>query len=810
MSESSFGDYPNSQPLQALLASPKSTLTSYGVLSVILIYYILHYLDYTNIPLSDLLWNTFVYIMPLKVLALLDKDYPISVSPDAEENIRNSDPRTHAGKSDAMRRVLGLQRSGIMDVVQRTRAFSSLGGIRQGRPSTALPGLGNWDNSCYQNSVLQGLASLDSLPGFLAKCTEENASSSTMAALNGLTAQLNDEGNMGRTFWTPAKLKNMSSWQQQDAQEYFSKVLDEIEREMKKNMERSFRLSRIRGWPKTGDAQKAGPNQTGSSEPRRQDSVRSDAASKIRSLPDELQTILTLNPLEGHLAQRVGCQRCGYVEGLTLVPFNCLTVPLGKEWLYDIRACLDEFTSLELINGVECAKCTLLQAEKHMVAILEKLKSPNINSQNDGSSQRETRLWDPIRQRLKLVRTALEDGDFTDQLLKKCQIGPKNRVSTTKSRQAVIARAPKALAIHVNRSVFNEHTGIQSKNYADVRFPRRLGLGPWCLGHFPYPGDDKDGIEHWNTNPSQSLLSDIENEDLMCGPLYELRAVITHYGRHENGHYICYRRSPRTPKPSADDTETGSSPPWWRLSDEDVTQVTEENVLAQGGVFMLFYEQIETPRSSRSQLTIVPNPVEYIAEKAVELTELELPQEAVLGSSRIPQLAKEAGADQVAPIPAQITPSPLATDDQESLKDEVETVSPPSPGAASAVPDKDRKSSDHKSTPVSAAAMVSVDHKTEQTEQDPQEAEDTTISDPSQSIPPSLSSSTQASTVLPASPSFPIANARVADSEGQEARTESRSLPSTSTISPRTGRRSVSRAEGRAMMESVAGFVQAN
>jgi ubiquitin carboxyl-terminal hydrolase 1 len=119
----------------------------------------------------------------------------------------------------------------------------------------------------------------------------------------------------------------------------------------------------------------------------------------------------------------------------------------------------------------------------------------------------------------------------------------------------------------------------------------------------------------------------------ITGPIYELRAVVTHYGHHENGHYVCYRRHPASSVSNASrvegaesespitttseesaigdamnpDHEPQSAPDtngslsgqdgplsqWWRLSDEDVTKVDEKTVLSQGGVFMLFYDCVD-------------------------------------------------------------------------------------------------------------------------------------------------------------------------------------------------------------------------
>lgn len=61
-----------------------------------------------------------------------------------------------------------------------------------------------------------------------------------------------------------------------------------------------------------------------------------------------------------------------------------------------------------------------------------------------------------------------------------------------------------------------------------------------------------------------------------AGPLtYVLRSVIVHYGTHNYGHYIAFRKYRGC---------------WWRISDETVYVVEEAEVLSTPGVFMLFYE----------------------------------------------------------------------------------------------------------------------------------------------------------------------------------------------------------------------------
>ena len=580
---------PGRQHLDRTHAVPStaySTILAYGVLFLLFVYYMLNYLDFPVLSISELFWNALVYLTPTAVISFLHPSANLTTQKD-EGNKSFFRSVGYARKSEALRHILGLDGTGVMSNVQRARSVSGIGTMMKGIPSSAPPGLGNWDNSCYQNSILQGLAALQSLSSYLVRNTRTEGMDSTKAALRGLLARLNDPANAGKMFWTPAVLKSMSSWQQQDAQEYFSKVIDEVDKEVSEAVELK---------PQNMGLAALVNLDLSSSNPKHETSPEVAEASldttRPHELPDELASIIARNPLEGLLAQRVGCLRCGYVEGLSLIPFNCLTVPLGRQWMYDIRSCLDEYTGLESINGVECAKCTLLHTKQQLERLLSQIQAQSSGDDDVATSGMLKALKDSSLERLAAVDVALEEADFSDNtLLKKCQINANSKVSTTKSRQAVVARAPKSLAIHVNRSVFDEITGAQTKNFADVRFPYRFDLGSWCLGGGVSSSNQE--VEEWNTDPALSMLSsEIEEVPLHLQKVYELRAVVTHYGRHENGHYICYRKYPL---PRTSDIASTDQPAerWWRLSDDEVSQVSQDNVLSQGGVFMLFYEQVQ-------------------------------------------------------------------------------------------------------------------------------------------------------------------------------------------------------------------------
>ncbi|POS83707.1 hypothetical protein EPUL_003083 [Erysiphe pulchra] len=555
-----FDESPNLDYTQFYQEDTDSLLSSIRTFLLMLVCFatvvhqILLRLDFNVLPLSELLWNTLVFLTPSR---LLDVIQSYSNPPRVNNITLRRIPRTHAAKSEVMRRILSLDSPGGF-----IGSFAHAGRKRTANNDTAAQGiegrpagLGNWDNSCYQNSILQGLASLKNLSEYLnrpivKKNIDEEDGGNKMdtkmtEALRKLIESLNDPLNNGTSLWTPALLKYMSSWQQQDAQEYFSKVFDEIDREI---------------------------GMAVSSAQKHEGFISSSSEYGMQELSFKAER----NPLEGLIAQRVGCLKCGYSEGLSLIPFNCLTVPLGRCRDSSILECLDEYTKLEIIEGVECGKCTLVSGKRLLLNLVEKIRN---NPKNKTALKQ-------CEERLENINKAIENNDYEEKtLLDQCQIKSNNRVSSTKTRQAVVARPPSSLVFHLNRSLYDEVSGDLRKNYCQVRFPKILDLGPWCLGSV---GNIEDlSREEWIMKPDRPMVASSLNRSRQKGPIYELRAVVTHYGRHENGHYVCYKKHPITGTREQQEK-------WWRLSDEEVIQVSEENVLSQGGVFMLFYDCIES------------------------------------------------------------------------------------------------------------------------------------------------------------------------------------------------------------------------
>ncbi|KAI0167154.1 cysteine proteinase [Hypoxylon sp. FL1284] len=585
------------------------------VIPLILVLFTVFYQSLHSSPLSrprhpgEVLWDSIVAFTPATVLYALD-DW-------LHPPTRVARSQTHAAKSQLLRKIIrtitgmdgpGSIISSVADAGRRgLSTLSSASAPLLKHDTDQPPGLGNYDNSCFQNSILQGLSSLEPLPSYLAKGLEQDEFEDDEAlgsatSLRNLIAKLTDSSHNGETLWTPKKLKSLDTWQQQDAQEYFSKILDEVEKEMMKAAKPQHRSS---GFDAAGVRDETETSQHSDDSGYQSLPVLLKPASDARALR---------NPLEGLAAQRVACVQCGHSDGLSMIPFNCLTLNLGLEQTeHNLYERLDSYTDLETIEGVECAKCTLLKLQRLLTLLISRNKNPG---QNDTGLQYLTA-------RREAVELALEEDDFQEATLKeKCKA--EKRVSSTKTKQVAIARPPQSLAIHMNRSVFDETTGHMFKNLATVQYPRTLDLGPWCLGSAGGPAGAADAAsisssedeEQWITDPKASMVSGDRENSRISGPLYELRAVITHQGRHENGHYVCYRKHPRKPSNLSDSpikeaepledkesvlvdgtsSETGmeTNAKWWRLSDESVWEVSEDVVLAQGGgVFMLFYDCVD-------------------------------------------------------------------------------------------------------------------------------------------------------------------------------------------------------------------------
>ena len=232
----------------------------------------------------------------------------------------------------------------------------------------------------------------------------------------------------------------------------------------------------------------------------------------------------------------------------------------GLQYDCTLEECLAEYTLIEHIPQVNCDKCTLLYHRSRLSNLLETLPT--------SSSPTSPPLWkETLSSRLEIVNQAIAEDDFSSGVFERLAVPKGQRVSVTKTKQTMIVRLPMVLVCHLNRSQFDIHSGVVRKNFAGVKVPLWLDIEA-------VPGVVVGGGD-WEVDPAKPISSGVGAES--GGGLYELRGLVTHYGAHHNGHYICYRK-------------TGKR--WWRISDHQVYRVMAAEVEGVMNGFMAFYERV--------------------------------------------------------------------------------------------------------------------------------------------------------------------------------------------------------------------------
>lgn len=481
-------DHPDLQDAFSPYEFPVRWQTTIGTTVIlILVYYVWPVLSHET-TIKRQLYEMAQRIIPARFTSIVAK---------SASKIARLPPTSTSGGSDAST----ARSSSISSVVQRATSISGFDKFVQPVLEATYAGLGNWDNSCFQNSVLQGLGSMQAFSDFVKVSTHSLGRSAidarTFEGLNDFLSQLQQEREGRHTLWPPAVLRSMNTWQQQDAQEYYSKIMDAVEKESAKYYKSVARQS--------------SPSLTC----LRDDDTKMNVDG-LRATIDHGLPSIAVNPVEGTLSQTLRCQKCGFSEGLSMMAFNCLTLNLGLAGGRYLEDLIDSYTEAELIDGVECENCT-------------KLAQSQLKPTQDGETDSTQPTQSPEAADVKPMK-----------------------VLSTKAKRIQFGRLPRNLVIHLNRSIYDEY-GNQRKNTAYVQIPERLEI-----------------VDEW--------VASLSSNEPDIHAVYELKCLVTHQGRHDNGHYVaCGRRGKE----------------WFSFNDEIVTKIDVDSVLSRGHGFMLFYEQIE-------------------------------------------------------------------------------------------------------------------------------------------------------------------------------------------------------------------------
>ncbi|KAL4251114.1 hypothetical protein ABKN59_005631 [Abortiporus biennis] len=466
------------------------------------------------------------------------------------------------------------------------------------------PGIVNISGTyCFMDSTLQALASLSYLTPHIeliqAKAEQLDVATPVLDALLDILHTLNTPTSSPHAIRPHAMINALSSHSEskqnslfssrehQDAQELFQLISECLKDEtiaVDKEGYRDRGLGGVGLLPSTKLNGSAGGKHSGNGK----------NTSKWR------KGVIGKSVFDGLTANRRSCVQCGYTEAVMHFAFDNLQLAVPRAAACRLEDCLGEYTRLEILDDCICRKCSLL-------ATYDRLKQENDRIVNASSSSTDpnhspTSTWKKKKAReakklLLRVESALQEGRIEDDLK---DVKIEKVFSRASTKQAMIARPPPILALHLNRSV---HWGnYASKNNCNVLFPEFLDLTQFTTSgklsvvpsspiSSPPPPFDR------SSTPTPVTYSSHDER-----VLYRLSSIVCHYGQHSFGHYVCYRRSLRRECGVLPDylvnarfvRDMGMSEYRRMAAGIVISECGIETVLREGqGAFMLYYEKVQ-------------------------------------------------------------------------------------------------------------------------------------------------------------------------------------------------------------------------
>ncbi|KAL9932166.1 hypothetical protein V8E36_008938 [Tilletia maclaganii] len=343
------------------------------------------------------------------------------------------------------------------------------------------------------------------------------------------------------------------------------------------------------------------------------------------------------HPFKGWTAQRTGCVDCGYTEGIRHLSSEelTLTVPQFGGRGVALEALLDEWSKLEVVQWT-CHRCSLRATADRVRAEVVRLgggdpaasllpssskmitssnghhhhhhQQPDaVNGTKDGGPgqamtvSKKRRLKDAQRayeriQRVLQLNIHEDELNTSSPSLLPPDLKLERVMSRCATKQIMLARPPRLLVVHLNRSIFGGFGGGASKNNTFVHFGEWLDMQPFATGPELEVRSDRrisGGQDQDQALDGRGGLGGTRSAGPSC--LYRLQSIVVHYGGHSFGHYVSYRRRPASVSPASSASLVGSrsaaaAAEWMRISDDIVEPCDLGDVLASNP-FLLFYEK---------------------------------------------------------------------------------------------------------------------------------------------------------------------------------------------------------------------------
>uniref|UniRef100_A0A669CT89 Ubiquitin carboxyl-terminal hydrolase n=1 Tax=Oreochromis niloticus TaxID=8128 RepID=A0A669CT89_ORENI len=417
---------------------------------------------------------------------------------------------------------------------------------RKKRKRGMAPGLLNLGNTCFLNSLLQGLAACPSFIRWLEKfaalpsiqsCKDNQLSTTLLQLLKALSSDEPGEDDVLDAGCLLDVLRlyrwHISSFEEQDAHELFHVLTSSLEEERDRQ-----------------------PKVTNLFDMHSLEVIHFSRyiSSPLHPIPSPWKF---QHPFHGRLTSNMFCKRCELQSPVRYDSFDSLSlsIPL-PQWGRPISLdqCLQHFISSETIKEVECENCTKLQ------------QATTINGQVV-ESQRTTFV-----KQLKLGK------------LPQCLCIHLQRLTWSSEGTPIKRQEHVQFAEYLSMDHYKHNTSTKRIYFIHAFIVFRVSDSEHHNNNKPFSnGTCSSVLLHTpGVNPQLSLTYDYSSTEY----LFQLTAVLVHHGDMHSGHFVTYRRSPSSSRSSSP-----FSCQWLWVSDDSVRKANLHEVLSSNA-YMLFYERV--------------------------------------------------------------------------------------------------------------------------------------------------------------------------------------------------------------------------
>ncbi|KAF7726781.1 hypothetical protein EC973_008469 [Apophysomyces ossiformis] len=337
------------------------------------------------------------------------------------------------------------------------------------------------------------------------------------------------------------------------------------------------------------------------------------------------------NPFTGLAASRISCMKCGYTAPIRHHTFDNISLTVPQTLSCTLESCLSTYTKVDVLTDFQCRKCTLmatLEALTHELTLaLEQTAGTTEHADAKKLEEQIQQVKDAIKHNVEmsLVRTTLAFLLVVD--LMKCELfvtawdtidGSKNGVMYNEADD--VCQSAKVtvftfvtiqyldLAPYTTNGFLNASdpaTALSSPPSVHVT-PQQTRTSRTSLVYLRNMAGGnrfvhgRDGLnvalaskDEDDQRPIQNALPSL-TLPVVRAIQYRLTAVIVHYGNHDSGHFITYRRK-KLPtgydvRPPLGESGPRAPSKFWQCSDEAISEVDIDTVLSSEA-YMLFYER---------------------------------------------------------------------------------------------------------------------------------------------------------------------------------------------------------------------------